>query len=73
MGDRRGVVAGLRAAIETPLGPWPAGSRCGPSPAADRLDELGFELPLAGGEGARDSPVDVAAIGGLLRAAPARR
>ena len=43
-------VAGLRAAIETPLGPL----RWRPSPArrrrTDRLDELEFELPLAGGD-----------------------
>jgi exodeoxyribonuclease V beta subunit len=41
------VVAGLRAAIETPLGD---GLRLRDLARADRLDELAFELPLAGGD-----------------------
>ncbi|MEA3112866.1 MAG: hypothetical protein QOG58_2665, partial [Caballeronia sp.] len=43
-------VAGLALAIETPLGPsWP-GRRVRDLTRADRLDELSFELPLAGGD-----------------------
>ena len=33
-------------------GRWPTGCRCATSPAADRLPELDFELPLAGGDDA---------------------
>jgi exodeoxyribonuclease V beta subunit len=50
VGDPAALAAGLRAAIETSLGPL-AGGLClrdlGP---ADRLDELAFELPLVGGD-----------------------
>ena len=61
------IVAGLRAAIETPLGPLVGGVRLRDVARADRLDELGFELPLAGG----DEPlgrVTPQAIGAVLRA-----
>jgi exodeoxyribonuclease V beta subunit len=44
------VVAGLVAAIETPLGPLAGGLRLRDIGPADRLDELGFELPLVGGD-----------------------
>jgi exodeoxyribonuclease V beta subunit len=43
-----GAEAGLRAALETPLGA-PFGVRLADIAAADRLDELEFELPLTGG------------------------
>ena len=49
-GDPAHVVAGLRAAIETPLGPGVRDLRLRDIARADRLDELGFELPLAGGD-----------------------
>ena len=60
------VVAGLRAALDTPLGPLVGGLRLRDVGRADRLDELGFELPLAGG----DDPVGrvtPGAIGAVLR------
>ena len=66
LGDPAAVVAGLRAAIETPLGPLLDGRRLRDFARADRLDELEFELPLAGG----DDPtgrVALAAIGAVLR------
>ncbi|HWT25679.1 MAG TPA: UvrD-helicase domain-containing protein, partial [Solirubrobacteraceae bacterium] len=66
LGDRAAVVAGLRAAIETPLGPALDGLRLRDVGRADRLDELAFELPLAGG----DDPtgrVALEAIAGVLR------
>ena len=44
------ALAGLRAAIETPLGPLADDLRLRDLHRADRLDELEFELPLAGGE-----------------------
>jgi exodeoxyribonuclease V beta subunit len=67
IGDRAAVIAGLRAAIETPLGPLVGGLRLRDVQRADRLDELTFELPLAGG----DEPlgqVTPGAIGAVLRA-----
>jgi exodeoxyribonuclease V beta subunit len=45
-----GLAAGLRAVIETPLGPVLGGAALRAVTPGDRLDELGFELPLAGGE-----------------------
>jgi exodeoxyribonuclease V beta subunit len=61
IGDVGAVVAGLRAAVETPV----ADFRLRDVARRDRLDELVFELPLAGG----DEPVgsfDPAALGALL-------
>jgi exodeoxyribonuclease V beta subunit len=57
----------LEPALSTPLGPMAAGLRLRDIARSDRLDELDFELPLAGG----DSPTGEAAVGdiaGLLRA-----
>ena len=48
IGDGGAAVAGLRAAIETPLGP--DGPRLRDLGRADRLDELDFEFPLVGGD-----------------------
>jgi exodeoxyribonuclease V beta subunit len=50
LGDPAAAVAGLQAAIETPLGPLLGGARLRDVGRADRLDELDFELPLAGGD-----------------------
>ncbi|MEA2480528.1 MAG: exodeoxyribonuclease beta subunit, partial [Thermoleophilaceae bacterium] len=50
IGDQAVAVAGLRAAIETPLGPLLGDLRLRDLGRADRLDELDFELPLAGGD-----------------------
>ncbi len=44
------LAAGLRAVIETPLGPVLDGAALRGVARSDRLDELGFELPLAGGD-----------------------
>jgi len=50
LGEHAHVVAGLAAAIETPLGPL-AGDVClRDVQRSDRLDELTFELPLVGGD-----------------------
>ena len=60
------AVNGLRAAIETPLGPLVDGRRLRDIERADRLDELEFELPLVGG----DDPsgrLTLKAIAGVLR------
>ena len=72
LGDRAAVIAGLRAAMETPLGPLVDNVRLCDVPRSDRLDELKFELPLAGG----DAPVGTvtpSAIGDVLRRAPPGR
>jgi exodeoxyribonuclease V beta subunit len=50
IGDPAAVAAGLQAALETPLGPVLGGVRLADIERGDRLDELGFELPLMGGE-----------------------
>jgi exodeoxyribonuclease V beta subunit len=66
IGDPASVVAGLRAAIETPLGPLLGGARLRDVGAGDRLDELEFELPIAGGE-EPDGRVTPGLIGSVLR------
>jgi exodeoxyribonuclease V beta subunit len=66
IGDTAVAIAGLRAAIETPLGPLLDGASLRSVERADRLDELEFELPLAGG----DEPTGrftLAAVGEVLR------
>ncbi len=50
IGEPRQVLAGLRAAIETPLGPLLGEFCLRDLGRADRLDELEFELPLVGGD-----------------------
>jgi exodeoxyribonuclease V beta subunit len=65
LGDEAAVVAGLRAAIETPLGLGDV--RLRDIARADRLDELGFELPLAGGDDP-SGQVTLAGIAAVLRA-----
>jgi exodeoxyribonuclease V beta subunit len=50
IGDVAAVTTGLRAAIETPLGPLLGDLRLSDIARVNRLDELEFELPLAGGD-----------------------
>jgi len=66
IGEPELVTAGLAAAIETPFFDAPTALRLRDLRRADRLDELEFELPLAGG----DTPagrVSVARIAEVLR------
>ena len=67
VGDPAAVAAGLRAAIETPLDPLLGGARLRDLGRADRLDELEFELPLAGGDDPAGRRVTLAAVADLLR------
>ncbi|MHB1837239.1 MAG: UvrD-helicase domain-containing protein, partial [Solirubrobacteraceae bacterium] len=60
------LVSGLRAPIETPLGPVAGEARLRDITRTNRLDELEFELPLAGGERPRGS-LTPARIADLLR------
>jgi exodeoxyribonuclease V beta subunit len=64
VGDHELIVAGLRAAVETPLGPVVGDARLRDIRRADRVDELGFELPLAGGDDPTGSVAieDIAAL-----------
>jgi exodeoxyribonuclease V beta subunit len=63
LGEAGAVVAGLEAALRTPLGPV-LGDLCLAQVARpDRLDELGFELPLAGG----DEPRGTVALDDIAR------
>ncbi|HVA73771.1 MAG TPA: UvrD-helicase domain-containing protein [Acidimicrobiales bacterium] len=50
IGPEDELVNGLVAAIETPLGPLAGGIRLRDVGRRDRLDELSFEFPLAGGD-----------------------
>jgi exodeoxyribonuclease V beta subunit len=50
IGDPELVGQGLAAVIGTPLGDALGGRSLRDLPRGDRLDELGFELPLAGGD-----------------------
>jgi exodeoxyribonuclease V beta subunit len=67
LGDLSGVVAGLRAAIETPLGPMAGGIALRDVARADRLDELDFELPLVGGDDPSGPALTLSAIANVLR------
>ena len=60
------VVAGLAAALRTPLGPLLGGRRLCDVRRADRLDELAFELPLAGGDAPGGAGLDLGAVAALL-------
>jgi exodeoxyribonuclease V beta subunit len=67
IGDPARALAGVRAAIETPLGPLTGGRALRDVDRRHRLDELAFELPLGGGEHARGAAPTVAGIAALLR------
>ncbi len=65
VGDRSLVVGGLLAAIETPLGPVVDDLRLRDIGPDNRVNELGFELPLAGGDTPSGS-IALSDIGRLL-------
>jgi exodeoxyribonuclease V beta subunit len=62
------LTAGLLPALLTPLGPLADGLRLADLPASDRLAELSFELPLAGGEHTTSTEVRLGGLAPLLRA-----
>ncbi|MDQ6817046.1 MAG: UvrD-helicase domain-containing protein [Actinomycetota bacterium] len=66
VGDPAAALGGIRIAIETPLGPVLGHRRLRDFGRADRLDELVFELPLAGGDRPSGS-VTPALIADVLR------
>jgi exodeoxyribonuclease V beta subunit len=67
LGDEAAVIAGLRLALETPLGPLGGERRLRDVPRGDRLDEVVFELPLAGGEHPTGT-LELEAVAALLEA-----
>jgi exodeoxyribonuclease V beta subunit len=66
LGDLDVLVAGLRTAIEAPLGPIADGIALRTIERSDRRDELGFELPVVGGD-APTGTLSVRDIAALLR------
>jgi exodeoxyribonuclease V beta subunit len=66
IGDPAAVAAGLGAVLETPLGPVVDGLRLRDVTRQDRLDELAFELPLAGGDRPAGA-VTLTRLGAVLR------
>ena len=65
--DPIALADGLLPPFETPLGPHAFGRRLRDIGVADRLAELEFELPLAGGDHPRADDATVAAMADLLR------
>jgi exodeoxyribonuclease V beta subunit len=68
VGDPTVLVAGLAAALTTPLGPLAGDASLADIGRGDRLDELVFELPLAGGSAPRAAALRLDAVAALLRA-----
>ena len=68
LGDAELAAAGLRAALETPLGPAVANIRLRDVARSDRLDELAFELPLVGGDDPTGPALTLGTIAEVLRA-----
>jgi exodeoxyribonuclease V beta subunit len=64
--DRPTLRAGLRAALATPLGPLAGDLALEALPRAHRLDELSFDLPLAGGYGDEGFPLTLGRVAEVL-------
>ena len=63
---RAAARTGLLAAVATPLGPVADDARLADLGAEDRLNELRFELPLAGGHDPRGEAVTLSAVADLV-------
>ena len=61
------LAAGLLPVCATPLGPLAGGRALADVPRADRLTELVFELPLAGGDAPVEAQVTLGDVAPLLR------
>ncbi|GAA2571090.1 UvrD-helicase domain-containing protein [Pseudonocardia hydrocarbonoxydans] len=66
--DAATLGAALLPSVRTPLGPLADGLRLADIAPRDRLAELDFELPLAGGDDAAGPPLTLDALVPLLRA-----
>jgi exodeoxyribonuclease V beta subunit len=66
VGDPAALVAGLRAALDTPLGVVMGGLRLRDIAIGDRINEMSFEMPLVGGD-IPTAELTLLAIAGLLR------
>jgi exodeoxyribonuclease V beta subunit len=66
LGNRADVTAGLVTAIESPLGPLVGDLTLRAVRREDRLDEMGFEIPLVGGDAPGAARLDVTDIADLL-------
>ena len=66
VGVEADLVAGLAAAIDTPLGPVAGGGALRGFGRADRVDELAFEFPLAGGD-VPQGKATLSGVAGVLR------
>ncbi|MEX0706123.1 MAG: PD-(D/E)XK nuclease family protein, partial [Nitriliruptoraceae bacterium] len=66
--QQRVLGAGLAGVVTTPLGPLAGGATLADLEPADRLDELAFDLPIAGGDVPHGQPVDVHGIADVFAA-----
>ncbi len=66
--DAGTLARGVRAVLATPLGPWVDDVRLADIARADRLDELAFDLPLAGGYAVGSAAVSVHGIADVVEA-----
>ena len=64
--DRTGLRHGLQAVLTTPLGEVAGERALADVPPDDRLNELAFDLPLAGGYAAAGTPVTLSRIADVL-------
>ncbi len=67
MVDPAALAAGLLPVLDTPLGALAGDARLRDIAAGDRLAELAFELPLAGGDSADRTSATVARLAALMR------
>jgi exodeoxyribonuclease V beta subunit len=64
--DVEQLASAMQAVFDSPLGPLADGLRLRDIAPADRLAEVGFELPLAGGDEPRATDATLAAVADLL-------